>query len=630
MRNLKIIFTLLFIALTAICCVNGQKTPVKFGKVPIEDIEMTYYPLDSTAEAVILCDYGNLRPEEFRFTRIKRIKILKKEGTRWASMILPITEQSHVRGRTYNLVDGEIVVDKLKSESIFKEKVTDYWYETRISLPNVKAGSVIEIIYSMQQIPKEWRFQDQIPVRHSELRLPEHQYYDLQKHFTGYEPLTESSSWRWVGKDMPAFDPEPYINSVSNYLKKIELEIASISIPGYLYKDYTTSWRAVNDYYYDHELFGAISRGVFLYLSDAAEEINRTCSENSEKIVKAVNVIRNEIQWNGRDRLFSVSNPGNIYNSKKTGSSADINFLLLQLLKKTGIDAYPMILSTRENGIVLEYFPTVDRFNYMIVYTESGDKQYFLDATDRFVPAGILPEKCLNGMGFVIMKENGKWVKLPNQVPSVKKTNCEMKLDKSGELTGSMSTQHANYAASRFRSHFDDFNSTEEFLDDFEQQNGGCEVLQYNVEDLDSLEKPVIEKYQISLNHVATSMGNMIYIEPVFFGGISENPFRIEDRVYPVDYTCPQKVLFYSRITMPEGYVPEEIPKPCRLTMPDNTANFSYSVAQLGDAIQVMCQLNINKAVFLQMEYKNLKEFYNQVVSKQAEPIILKANNDES
>jgi hypothetical protein len=36
--------------------------------------------------------------------------------------------------------------------------------------------------------------------------------------------------------------------------------------------------------------------------------------------------------------------------------------------------------------------------------------------------------------------------------------------------------------------------------------------------------------------------------------------------------------------------------------------------------------MSINKGVFAQDEYPNLREFYNQMVAKQAEQIVLKKN----
>ena len=97
------------------------------------------------------------------------------------NFVLPGREDDTFRGRTYNLVDGEIVVDKLKRESVFKERVTDNYYRYRIALPNVKVGSVFEIEFSSFGIPTEWTFQRSIPIKWCELRLEQSSDVDYRK-----------------------------------------------------------------------------------------------------------------------------------------------------------------------------------------------------------------------------------------------------------------------------------------------------------------------------------------------------------------------------------------------------------------------------------------------------------------
>ncbi len=75
--------------------------------------------IDSTAPAVILCDYGYFNGNTFTFTRLLRIKILSKEGYDWANRTFTTFSKSNIRGITYNLEDGKVVEEKLKRSSIF-------------------------------------------------------------------------------------------------------------------------------------------------------------------------------------------------------------------------------------------------------------------------------------------------------------------------------------------------------------------------------------------------------------------------------------------------------------------------------------------------------------------------------
>lgn len=144
MKNLLAILLLLAFSGS----VNAQSAPIKFGKVPIEDIQMTTYSKDTSAPAVILCDYGHFNAKDVRFYRILRIKILKKEGYDWANRVFPTSSKSMIKGITFNLEDGKVVETKLKNESIFAERVSESNFNMRVAMPNVKVGSVIDLSFA--------------------------------------------------------------------------------------------------------------------------------------------------------------------------------------------------------------------------------------------------------------------------------------------------------------------------------------------------------------------------------------------------------------------------------------------------------------------------------------------------
>src|SRR5690606_5857760 len=103
-----------------------------------------------------------------------------------------------------------------------------------------------------------------------------------------------------------------------------------------------------------------------------------------------------------------------------------------------------------------------------------------------------------------------------------------------------------------------------------------------------------------------------------------ENPFKSETRLYPVDYGSPQEKTYMCKITIPENYEIDELPVSKVIALPGNAAHFLYNVSQLENTINITSSFQINKALFMQNEYAFIREFYNQVVAKQAEQIVLK------
>ncbi|MBN2272766.1 MAG: DUF3857 domain-containing protein [Bacteroidales bacterium] len=619
---MKKTFILLSIILVyTISFLTAQPVPARYGKIDMADLEMKVYDLDTTAEAVILCDFGEFNPNTFDFTRLLRIKVLKKEGSDIVNRVLYITGNSAIKGCTYNLVDGEVVKSKLKNESIFKEQVRDDRYRYRITMPDVRVGSVVEMQYTFPLLPEQWRFQDRVPVRWSELRINDSPYVTFQKVFYGFEPLYINESGRWVGKDMPALRTEPYVNSLTNYLTKVEIELSNIIIPGYT-RFFTSSWDAVNRYLLDHQYFGD-ALGMALFLNDDAKTIKELNLPDIEKMKVACDTIRKKVKWNDNESVYTTGDLGIAYR-KGSGNSAEVNLILVQLLKKLDFEAFPVALSTRENGFLSPSFPTIDKLNYIVAGVKYNGKNYLFDATEPCLPAGMLPFRALNGRGRIIDNKYSDWIDLYTDDEQKETVYCDMKLDETGEITGTINYTDAGYEAYYFRNNLRGHNSHDEYIRELESNFPGLTVNSYAFEDADSLHKPVKEQYEVSLTGYTDAIGDMISISPMFIERKDSNPFKMTVRKYPIDYGHEIKSRYMLKIELPEGYEVIDIPKPCNITLPDKSARYTYQALLKGNFIQLNANFEINKPVFVESEYHLIKEFYNQVIAKQAEVVMLK------
>ena len=295
---------LLFIFLNVIVISVNAKLPIKFGKISKQSLLMKSYPKDTSASAVILCDYGEFNPdiEIFEFTRTIRIKVLKKDGVSLANWSFSGSEKSLVRGRTYNLVDGKIEETKLSNDDIFRERVYDEYYRLRVSMPDVKVGSVVDIEYTFKGLPSVWYFQYDIPVLHSELVIYDNQYIDYTKNYYGFLPLSVNESTRWVVENAPAFKKEPYMNYYKNYVSKFEIEITSIHVPELnYYKNFSISWENIRSTLYQNQFFGGKLAGNG-FLKDIADEIKAKHPIVKDQICAAVDTIKS-VKWDNKKRL---------------------------------------------------------------------------------------------------------------------------------------------------------------------------------------------------------------------------------------------------------------------------------------------------------------------------------------
>lgn len=627
-RSLKKFISVITIIVLTFTIAVAQKAPIKFGTVNKADLEMTAYPSDTSAVAAILCNYGYFDASNFDFVRILRIKIFKKEGTSWGDRVFPTSEKTAIRGYTYNLVNGEVVETKLKNESIFLERVSDDNFRTRVAMPNVREGSVIDLEFRFPWLPTVWKFQDVIPVKWSELIIENSQYIDFRKNYFGFVPLSENSSTRSVAKDVPAFKEEPYMANTNNYLTKFEIEVLRISIPATssdpgFYREYSTTWEAVNTRLIANNSFGMALKGCS-FLNDEADKIEKTCSTPMAKLVAAQDYVRHAVKWNEDEALYiSSENLSKPFN-EKIGNSSDVNLILIQLLKKLDMDVCPVALSTRSNGFLSPLFPSLDKLNYVVAYVVIDGKPFFADATEEFLPVGMLPKRCINLQGRIIDESKSGWVDL---IP-VKKDKTmiqeELVLGPDLALTGKIIKKNYDYAALDFRNDYAEFNSEDEYLRDFENSSTGLSVLNSRISGLDSLYLPVSEEYEVKIKNRITSAGNLLYIYPMLFDQMSENPFKSETRNYPVDFIVPEELTLISTITLPEGAEVVEIPKAVILKLPDNSLTMQYQVNVMGKNIYLTYKFSMTKPFFSVEEYSDLRAFFSEMIKKHAEPIVIK------
>ena len=601
----------------------AQKAPIRFGKPSMEELKKSVYDIDTSASAIVLCNYGHFDAENLDFTQIIRLKILKKSGLKYASFTFRSLSKAAIRGKTFNLVNGKVETDKLSSKEIYDEEIYNGLYVTKVTMPNVKKGSVIDISVSYQGIPFDWYFQKNIPMLYSELNMEPSRYIEFRKNYFGYIPFYVASRSRWVTHNVPAFQPEPYMGAEENYLAHFEFEITSITLPEQMTHEYATTWQRINELLLGSEYFGGALNSTPRFFRQMADSINKKAGNDREKVRMALDKIH-KINWNNQLRITTVSNTGlKSAFSQKKGSVADINLSLIVLLRKLGFTAYPVVLRTRKEGYLSPVNPTLRNLDYVVAYAKIGDKYYLLDGTDKYMPFPLLPKRCMNGQGRLVDYDTTAWVPLTNNVRSVKRSLFNLKLDKNGNLSGTKTTLYSGYAGYNFREKYRNIGSKEDYLDSIVRNNQNLQILTDTLQNLDNPYEPVTEQQTLVLKNQGFAMDTLVYLN-VTPERIIENPFKQNKRLYPVDFVHPFEKTFTVLIKLPDNYRVAEMPKTERVLLPNNAGNFTYRIMEQYNQLTVYCRLIINKPLFSQAEYNQLKTFYTEVISKEAKPVLLK------
>lgn len=624
----------------------AQKEPIKFGEIPMEDLQMTVYDKDTSAVAVILADYGDARIAPYQgkllYERHMRIKILKPEGTSWADVSIPLYHTSSgeenitgLKAVTYNLENGKVVQTKMDNGSVFQEKFNKNVNLKKFTLPNVKPGSVIEFTYKhnsdfWSNFPN-WQFQYRIPSRYTEYRASIPNFFVMERYMNGYlatqyevKDVTQTNYTerrnRWVIQNVPAFKPEPFMTCEDDYIAKINFALAHINFPNQAPQEIMGSWQKLVDNLLISQSFGkAISGNSFL--KKKVDEITAGVTEPEKKIEIIFNYVKSSIKWNDISdaEAFDLKD---VF-EKKIGSAGDINIALASMLDKAGFQVEPILLSTRDHGFIRQQIPISRQLNYVVCSVSLNGKRIMLDATEKFTPVNVLPERCLNGQGILIhpATKSFEWINLEALTKSKTVINSDLALDSEGELKGKISFSRDGYDAHRSRKNYS--NGEDDYIKKL-IDGKSWDIHKSEFQAMDQVNGAAKEVHEISISDHATVSDNIIYINPLLGFNVPENPFKIESRVYPVDFGSPFEKMMLCKITIPEGFTVDELPQNRVIALPGGQGKYIYSINVLGNTINLTSSLSINKALFIQSEYPVLREFYTQFIAKQNEQIVLK------
>ena len=159
--------------------------------------------------------------------------------------------------------------------------------------------------------------------------------------------------------------------------------------------------------------------------------------------------VQNKMNWNEENDYYTRKGVKKAY-ADQTGNVAEINFILINMLKLAGIEANPVLVSTVENGVPV--YPTRTGFNYVIAAAEIDGKQILLDATHKFTISEILPLNVLNWKGRLIREDGtSQEIDLEPSKMSKEYSNLVVKIDGLGKIEGKIRIQRTDYDAYHFQ-----------------------------------------------------------------------------------------------------------------------------------------------------------------------------------
>ncbi len=639
----------------------------KFGKVSKEELQEEVHPIDSSAAAAVLY---RKRSVHFKYVLNQgfnvhinvheRVKIYNQSGFKHATVIESLYKNggdkenlSELKAFTYNLEGGAIKKQKLDKSGVFTTEASKNRSEKKFTLPNIKVGSVIEyqykivspFFYSIDELVLQY----DIPINSQKISIAVPEYFSFKPNVKGYlavDPkyktefgtlkvatgkslsggVTSTKELRYSinvtnydSKSIPALKEESHVNTMENYRSAVKYELKYTQYPESIRKDYTTTWEDVIKKIYDSKYFGDQLK-ISKYYKDDLEALVGASNGNKELMSAIFSFVQKRMTWNSINGYSTDKGVKEAY-KEKSGNIADINLMLTSMLQKAGLDANPILVSTRNNGVPL--FPTREGFNYVVASVQMDGETVLLDASNKYTKPNLLPTRALNWYGKLIKKDGAfSTVNLLPKKVSKENYSMSISLSENGDIEGKCRTTYSDYDAYMFRNN-NASTEEEDYLEKLENKNAGMEISEYAVKNKMTIGKPIMESFAFNLESQADVIGGKIYFSPLFHMALTENPFKLEERQYPIDFTYPRQERYVMNIVLPEGYEVASKPEDVNMVLADNLGGFKYKIVENDKSLQVMVDFKINQAVISSLYYADLKELFKNAVEKQTEKVVL-------
>jgi hypothetical protein len=638
---------------------NDSTSLFRWGKVPIEDLQMTSYALDTSAEAVVLFDLGFINatksvftPFSSKFSRFKRIKILKKSAF---SSVGNVTIKAHfdyswtsgLRSVAAQVIQPDGSIQKLTAKEFFSEE-NGRTTKVKFAFPNLQEGSIIEYRYQINNSDNpftltDWYFQDDLPIRHSELLMNvpesfEYQFVSQGDRFPKTNKL-QDSTFIWFSKyakadayssrfsidSIAAMKTERYVTTMDNYRSRIRFQLNRYLSERGKVENVVNSWETLADVLTKHELLGQqyLKKSNYKDVWKAVKkEIKDTMSVET-KIKTIYTYLAKNVTWIDDDfNAFADANLDVAF-KKRRANSAELNLMLIACLRQVKIEAVPMLVSTRDNGRPVPSYPMVRQFNHLICFTQATGKPLLLDVGTIHRPMGMLRTASLNGQGWILQGFNSRWVDILSPL-STQLLAATFTLSENGSMKGSMVRQHTGYSAVNVLLTTKDDEKNEHLRKELAADFTGIVIDSIKIRGQEDHRANLKQAVYCTIENAATVADDLIYLKPTLKTEFDQSPFRLAERNYPVEFPYPFRDEFIFDLTLPKGYDIEEMPQSTTATLGNKGGKYEYTAVKTENGIRLNIRIELKQLYFEVKDYGSVKAFFNQIAAKQAEQIVLR------
>src|SRR4051812_21235210 len=651
--------------LTGICLAGSASLAVA-GDAPQWMHALVNAPLpahDEKTNAVLLYSETNVvvqSADKIKTNERRAYKILRPDGREYGIAVIPFNSPSEkvtglhgwcipAEGKDYEVKDKEALeisdpkVDGSELISDVKEKL--------IRIPAADPGNIVGYEYAIEAQPlvlqDMWYFQGESPLReaHYSLQLPSGWEYKAAylNHVEVKPTQTGSNQWQWTVNDEKGIREEPEMPPMHGVAGKM---IVYLLPPGGAGNRGFANWKEMGNWYQN---LTTGRRDPTPEIKQKVTELTAGAPTQLEKMRALARFVQHDIRYVAIELGIGGYQPHRAADvfGHRYGDCKDKATLMSAMLHEIDVESYYVVINA-ERGWITPDMPANDGFNHVILAIKlpSGLSEsslvatmqnpqlgnlLFFDPTDELTPFGTIGGNLQDNYGLLVAATGGELLELPRlpaSMNTIRRTG-NLTLDATGKLTGSISEMRLGDRAWSERWRILHLTNNADRIKPIESLLSGSlsnfRITKASILNLQQTDQPFGFNYSFEATNYAKNAGDLLLVRPRVIGvkaeGILETP---EPRQFPVEFEGPVQDTDTFEITLPEGYVVDDLPPPVDADF--GFASYHSKTEVKGNVIGYTRTFEVKDLSVPVSKAADLKKFYRIIASDERNTAVLKTS----
>jgi len=602
------------------------------------------YPKETVAinlldeEEEVVKDNGEVEThvrEAYRILRPEGVNRYRKFGVTYNND----TKISFLKAWTITATGSEL---SIKEKDAAERSLTSYEVfsdlrEKIMELPEVKPGSVVGYEYVQKQRPQTfdniWSFQEGIPIHRSRfvLQLPPGWEYSVRwANHPEQQPVTAGNQYVWEVTDSPAIEIEPEMPPWPTIVAHMVIKYFPRD-PGMRAKT-TGTWNDIGAWY--NSLI-APRRTITPEIQKKVAELTASSPDLLSKIKALAAYSQVQIRYAAIEVGIGGHQPhaaGDVL-THGYGDCKDKATLLNTMLQVIGVEAYNVMISP-DRGYVRPDFPALifghsisairlpdgvpTQALYATVDSPKLGKLLFFDPTDSYVPLGYLPSSEQDSYALVVSQSGGELVRVPLLPASTNRLlrTGMLSVSETGSLEGTVQETRWGAPAESRRAELMGVEPKlrakvfEEFLG---ATLNNFTLTHASIGNLEQYDQTLTLNYSFVSQGYAKSAGNLLILQPRVVGTKGWNILAGKPRKYPIEFQEATRQDDAFEITVPKGFVVDELPSPVKVQCAYGSYQSEMRVE--GNLLHYKRTYEITDVMVPTQKLDEVKEFFHQIAA---------------